>query len=196
MPSMNDYRSRVGSAPTTPQKAETSTSLAAPQRTFQQLVEGVGASVDTRLSLLNRWKLKSNHQAMQVDVERVKLNSGKQLAIDWINREAQLMQADFQRSFAERFTAIAEAAMGAEMHAIQSLEAMNSAARRSVYVDLKVEFDRLQALLDKGVITEDDLRSEGALLVDRYDRMKQAFGALCDAYMAKVRRPFKNASEE
>ena len=188
MPSMDDYKRKF--APTTVTAVPAVPASGSPHRTFSNLVAGVGAPVDTRLSFWNRWRLNGERQSAQKQVEVKKLEVSKQLALDWINREAELMRADFQRSFAERYTAIAESAMAAEFNAIRRLESLTAAARRMVMVDVKTECDQLQAMLVAGVISEENFIEDGALIVDRYEGVKREFSALCDQYTKRVREPF------
>lgn len=160
-----------------------------------KLVSGVG---DLDLGPVGNYLARRHQRKAEGRMQRVlvseRADQARNLMLEKIHGEAEIIRTAFRQDFSDRIAALAEGAAASQITVLRKLRALESEARGFVLRDLKHELDELQVLLDQGVVDEDGFKAEATFRFARYDSLKAALTTLIDDNQSTVQSVYRSSS--
>lgn len=128
---------------------------------------------------------------MQRTLTAARAEEATGLMLKKLKGEVQIIQMQFDRDFSDRIAALAESAAASQIMVMRKLKAIEGEARNFVMYDLKRETEKLENMLNEGVIDEAYFTNECAFRMARYEELRGRFSAMLDGYQANVQNTFK-----
>lgn len=194
---MADIRRMVGNSDTPPagRLAEAPAAALSVAEVNGKLVSGVG---DLDLGVVGNYLARRHQRKEEGKLQRVlvseRAEQARNLMLEKIHGEAEIIRTAFRQDFSDRIAALAEGAAASQITVLRKLRALESEARGYVLRDLKRELDGLHGLLDEGVIDDDDFKTEASFRFTRYESLKAGLTALIDEYQHTVQSVYRSGS--